>query len=79
MFTKTPGKEGGHGRSNYQVRRTLQRRINDMGEEKRTVYTRPEDDCRNQRLDEYRDEDRGGYKNEKAPSEPKLIGALNRI
>jgi len=78
-FTITPDRKEDYGRSNYQTRRPIQRRINVMGDEERTVYTRTGDDCMNQGRDGRREEDEDGYPNEEAPSEAELIGALNRI
>ena len=78
-FTITPDKKEDYGKSNYQTRRPMQRRINVMGDEERTVYTRTGDDFRNQGLDGRREEDEDGYPNEKSPSKAELIGALNQI
>ena len=78
-FTITPDRKEDYGRSNYQTRRPIQRRINVMGEEERIVYTKTGDDRMNQERDGPREEDEDGYSNEEAPSEAELIEALNRI
>ena len=78
-FTITPGRKEDYGRSNYQTRRPIQRRISVMGEEERIVYTRTGDDRMNQERNGRREEYEDGYPNEEAPSEAELIGALNQI
>ena len=76
--TRTLDRQGGYDRSNYQIKKPLQRRINTVGEDE-NVYTRTGDDDWNQRREERRMETEEGYPKEEALFEAELIGALNRI